>query len=248
MLPLIRSEFIKLATVRTNLLFLFATAAITALVVAMQAASAGGEFMGPLTEPATQQALFASGAEPVTLIAIVFGCLALSTEFRHHTIVATLLSHPNRGRVVAAKAVGAIISGALLAMVAIAVGTIGTVVILRFADAGVVLETVDLLRGFAGTIGAAALGSLLGMGIGGIVRNQALAVGATLLLLLAVEPLVASLAPSIGRWMPLSLGSAIASGRTVDDLSLTAALLVLAAYGIAAATMATIGLRRVDIT
>lgn len=246
MLAQIRSEFIKLATVRTSLLFLLATAALTTLVVMMQAGSAGSEFMGPLTDPGTQEALFTSGG-PVTLIAIVFGCLALTTEFRHHTVATTLLSDPHRGRVVAAKAIGAVVAGALLAVTALAVATIGTWLTLEVTGTELALSTDDLTRAFAGTIAAAAAGSLLGMGIGGIVRNQALAVGATLLLLLAVEPIIASFAPTVGRWMPSSLGTMLASGRAVEDVSLVAGLLALAAYGLLAAAIAAIGLRRADI-
>jgi ABC-2 type transport system permease protein len=247
MLAQIRSELLKLATVRTSLLFVLATAALTALVVVMQAVSAGGEFMGPLADAATQEALLGSG-EPVTLIAIVFGCLALTTEFRHHTIVTTLLADPLRSHVVAAKAVGAIAAGAVLALAAVLVALLGTWTVLQVTGTTFVADAGLLGRGVAGTVAAAALGSLLGMGIGGIVRNQALAVGATLLLLLAVEPLVGSLAPSIGRWMPSGLATVLASGQAVADPSLSTAALVLALYGIGAAAIAALALRRADIT
>jgi ABC-2 type transport system permease protein len=247
MLAQIRSELLKLATVRTSLLFVLATAALTALVVVMQAVSAGGEFMGPLSDAATQEALLGSG-EPVTLIAIVFGCLALTTEFRHHTIVTTLLSDPQRSRVVAAKAVGAIAAGTVLALAAVLVALLGTWMVLQVTGTTFVADAGLLGRGVAGTVAAAALGSLLGMGIGGIVRNQALAVGATLLLLLAVEPLVGSLAPSVGRWMPSGLATALASGQAAVEPSLSAAALVLALYGVGAAVIAAVALRRADIT
>jgi ABC-2 type transport system permease protein len=247
MLAQIRSELLKLATVRTSLLFVLATATLTALVLVMQAVSAGGEFMGPLADAATQEALLGSG-EPVTLIAIVFGCLALTTEFRHHTIVTTLLSDPLRSHVVAAKAVGAIVAGAVLALAAVLVALLGTWTVLQVTGTTFVADAGLLGRGVAGTVAAAALGSLLGMGIGGIVRNQALAVGATLLLLLAVEPLVGSLAPSIGRWMPSGLATVLASGQAVADPSLSTAALVLALYGIGAAAIAALALRRADIT
>jgi ABC-2 type transport system permease protein len=247
MLAQIRSELLKLTTVRTTMLFALATAGLTLLVLVLQAVSAGGELLGPLTEPATQLALLGSGG-PVTLIAIVFGCLALATEFRHHTIVTTLLSDPNRGRVVIAKAIGALAAGAALAITAVGVAVAGTWVALWMTGTGAVIDPAQLGRVVAGTIGAAAFGSLLGMGIGGIVRNQALAVGATLLALLALEPLVASLAPAVGRWLPSNLGTVLASGQAGAGVSPGAALLILAAYGIATATVATIGLRRADIT
>jgi ABC-2 type transport system permease protein len=247
MLAQIRSELLKLATVRTSLLFVLATTALTALVVVMQAVSAGGDLMGPLSDVATQEALLGSG-EPVTIIAIVFGCLALTTEFRHHTIVTTLLSDPLRSRVVAAKAIGALIAGATLALVAVVIALVGTWTVLQVTGTAFVADAGQLGRGVAGTVAAGALGSLLGMGIGGIVRNQALAVGATLLLLLAVEPLVGSLAPSVGPWMPSGLATLLASGQVTAEPSLAAAALILALYGLGAAAIAAIALRRADIT
>ncbi|HSK24567.1 MAG TPA: hypothetical protein VK906_15385 [Egicoccus sp.] len=246
MIAQIRAEMLKLATVRTSLLFVLATAALTALIVGMQAVTAGGEFMGPLDEPATQAALFASG-EPVTLIAIVFGCLALATEFRHQTIVTTLLADPHRGHVVAAKSAGALAGGVVLGAVGVLVAAAGTWVVLAVSGTELLVGAGLLGRAAAGTVAAAALGSLFGMGVGGVVRNQAMAVGATLLLLLAVEPLVGSLAPDLGRWLPSGLATVLASGQAAPGVGLAAAALVLALYGVATAAVAALLLRRADI-
>jgi ABC-2 type transport system permease protein len=246
MLAQLRAELLKLATVRTTLLFVLATGGLTALLVAIQGLGAGGEFLGPLDDPATQQALFGSG-EPVTLIAIVFGCLALTTEFRHHTIVTTLLADPHRGRVVAAKAFGALVGGVTLAATAIAVAGAGTWFVLLSTGTELVVGGQDVARGMAGTLAAGALGSLLGMGIGGVLRNQALAIGATLLLLLAVEPLVGSLVPEVGRWLPSGLATTLASGQP-GAVTVPAALAALASYGLVAAGLAAALTRRADIT
>jgi ABC-2 type transport system permease protein len=246
MLAQLRAELIKLATVRTTLLFVLATGALAALLVAIQGLGAGGEFLGPLDDPATQQALFGSG-EPVTLVAIVFGCLALTTEFRHHTIVTTLLADPHRGRVVVAKAVGAVVGGLTLAATAIAVAAVGTSIVLLATGTEVAVDADVVARGMGGTLAAAALGSLFGMGIGGVVRNQALAIGATLLLLLAVEPLVGTITPDVGRWLPSGLATTLASGQP-GEVTIPGALAALAAYGLVAAGLAAGLIRGADIT
>ena len=106
----IRAELLKLSTVRTTRTFLLATAGFVLLAVTFQAASAGGEFIAPLADPATQHTLLTSGGI-ATVIAVVFGALGISGEFRHRTVVPTLLVAPDRIRMVAAKAVSGIAGG-----------------------------------------------------------------------------------------------------------------------------------------
>jgi ABC-2 type transport system permease protein len=177
----------------------------------------------------------------------VFGCLALTTEFRHHTVVTTLLADPNRGRVVVAKAVGAVVGGLALAATAIAVAAVGARVVLLATGTEVVVGADVILRGMGGTLAAGALGSLFGMGIGGVVRNQALAIGATLLLLLAVEPLVGSIAPDVGRWLPSGLATTLATGQPAA-VTVPAAFAALGAYGLLTTGLAAGLIRRADIT
>jgi ABC-2 type transport system permease protein len=246
MLTQLRAELLKLATVRTTVLFVLASGGLAALLVVVQGVGAGSEFVGPLDDAATQRALFGSG-EVVTLIAIVFGCLALSTEFRHHTIVTTFLAEPHRGRVVIAKAVGALVGGLALGATAVVVAVVGTWAVLVLSGTELVVPAEVVARGVGGTLAASALGSLFGMGIGGIVRNQALAVGATLLLLLAVEPLVGSIAPGIGRWLPSGLATTLASGHA-GLVTVPAAVVALSAYGLVATALAVALIARADIT
>lgn len=245
MLTQLRAELLKLATVRTTQLFVLAAGVLAALLVVVQGFSAGSEFIAPLDDPATQQALFGS-AETVTLIAIVFGCLALTTEFRHHTIVTTLLAEPRRVRVVAAKAAGALVGGLALAAAAAVVATVGAWLFLTLSGTEIVVAGEVVARGVAGTLAAGALGSLFGMGVGGVVRNQALAVGATLLLLLAVEPVVGSISPDVGRWLPSGLAATLASGYA-GSVTIPAALAALATYGVVAVMLAAGLIRRADI-
>ena len=72
MLPQIRSELLKLTTIRTSLYFVLVTVLFVAGIVVIQAVTAGGEFSGPLGDPATQQSLFTTAAA-APLIAICSG-------------------------------------------------------------------------------------------------------------------------------------------------------------------------------
>lgn len=242
----IHAELLKLTTVRTTRTFLAATAGFVLLAVAFQAVSAGGEFLGPLEDPATQRALLTAGGV-ATLVAVVFGALGISGEFRHRTVVPTLLVAPDRVRMVAAKTVAGAVGGAAIGLAAVGAAAVGTAGALLFTGTPLEIEVGPVIAAEAGTIGAAALGTLLGLGIGGLARNQAMAVGAVLLLLLAVEPLVASIAPAVGPWMPSGLSTVIADPASARDPSVGAAVAAYAAYGIVVTTAAAVVLRRIDV-
>jgi len=243
----IHAELLKLTTVRTTRTFLIATAGFVLLAVAFQAASAGGEFLGPLQDPATQRSLLTSGSI-ATVVAVVFGALSISGEFRHRTVVPTLLVLPDRIRMVAAKAVAGAVGGAMLGVAAILAAGLGTTGALLFTGTGLEVELTPVVGAWLGTIGSAALGSILGLGIGGLARNQAMAVGAVLLLLLALEPLLASMAPSIAPWLPATLSTTIADPASATQPTATVATGLYAAYGTFLVAAAAMTLRRVDIS
>jgi len=247
MLSQLRGELLKLATVRTTWVFALGTSLLIVLVVTLQAATAGGELMGPLDDAATQSALFTSSTVS-PIIAIVFGTLGLATELRHHTIVSTLLVDASRVRVVAAKGVAALIAGAVLGAVAVLVAAVAAALALAVTSTAPTVAAADVAVAGLGTIAAASLGALFGLGVGGVLRNQALAVGVVLLVLLAVEPLAGSLLPAVATWLPSSLTTIVAEAGAGTDTSRWAAASALAGYGVVATAAAAVTLRRIDLT
>lgn len=243
----IRAELLKLVTVRTTTIFLAATAGFVLLAVGIQASAAGGEFLGPMDDPATQRALFTAGGV-ATIIAVVFGALSVSGEFRHRTIVPTLLVTPNRSTSVLAKAVSGVLGGAAIGLAAALAAAIGTAVALALTGTPLEVELGSLAGAWAGTVGASGIGGLVGLGIGGVARNQALAVGAVLLLLLAVEPLVGSLVPDLAVWMPGALSTTIAEPAGATDPAVGVAVAAYLAYGLVLTAASAVVLRRADIS
>lgn len=243
----IRSEIQKITSVRTTWVFLIATAGFVALMVGVQSATAGSEFLPPLDDPGTQLAVLQTGSI-APIIAIVFGCLAVTTELRHHTIVSTLLVEPDRGRMLAAKVVATALAGAVLAAVAVGLAVGGTLAVLALTSTPVVVANVEVAASAAGIIGGAALGAVFGLGVGGIVRNQALAVGTVLAVLLALEPLVGSLLPQVAAWMPSSLIALLGGAESPDQHAWWLLALALAGYAAVASIGAALTLRRADIT
>lgn len=243
----IQSELLKLTTVRTTWTFLMATAGFVLFAVTFQAVTAGGEFVAPLADPATQHTLLTAGGI-ATVVAVVFGALAISGEFRHRTVVPTLLVAPDRVRMVVAKAIAGAAGGAAIGVAAVTAAVLGTAAALLLTGTSLTVDAGPVLTAWVGTVGAAALGSLVGLGIGGLARNQALAVGGVLLLLLALEPLVASMVPDIAPWLPSSLSTAIADPSAAAEPATTTAVAVYAAYGAALTVAAAFVLRRTDVS
>src|SRR6266545_7524569 len=112
---------------------------------------------------------------PATMLAgaaLLLGILGMAGEFRHHTITQTFLTTPDRGRVVAAKLAAYSLTGIAVAVLTL---TVTMAVALPWLSAkGLAVSVLDgeLGRALAGTLLAAGLCGLLGVGVGALVRNQ----------------------------------------------------------------------------
>lgn len=246
MISQLRAELLKLRTTTTMLIYLAVTVALTAVVLIMTAVMAGQADFGPLTDASTQRSMItASGA--TTVIALFLGAITLSGEVRHKTIVPTLLVTPSRGRLVAAAGVAALLAGGVLGMAAAATSWVGTYAVLAATGTETALTTADVVGPTLGTVASAALSALLGLGIGGIARNQALAVAAVSVLIFVLDPLVGGLLPDLASWMPGRLTTTLAAGDVDGETSLLLAGTVVLGYGIATSLGAWASLRRADI-
>lgn len=243
----LHAEVLKLRSVRTTWLFLAVTAAVVALAVIAQAVTASGGDLPPVSDPETQLMLFQSASGLAPVIAVLLGTLGLATEVRHHTLASTFLAEPRRERVVAAKAVATFGLGAVLGLVAAGTAVIGSWLILLVTSTDLVADTGRILASVAGTMFAAALAALLGLGIGGIVRNQAAAIGTALVVMLAVEPLLGAFVPGFAAWLPSAIASRIAGAAPDADPSLAAAASLYGAYALAALVAAVAVVRRTDV-
>ena len=120
---LIRTELLKLRTMRTTYGLALLVVAHTALFAALEATRAGSK-VAPIS---TAQGLATvSTATGVTMIlAAILGVLLSSGEYRHTSASLTYLATPRRGRVLAAKAAAAALVGFLYGILAglVATGT-----------------------------------------------------------------------------------------------------------------------------
>jgi ABC-2 type transport system permease protein len=156
------------------------------------------------------------------IIALILGILMVTWEYRHNTIAGTFMVEPRRERVVAAKSAAALVTGAVLAVVAIALALTVSYAWIG-GDPGVSFD----VWGHAARIAAgAALWGAIGVGVGAIVRGQALAIVLSLIWLLIAEPLVTGLYDQVGRYLP---------GQVLDQLQGTGGHDTHAATGVAVA-------------
>lgn len=192
--------------------------------------------------------VFGAAAGGTALLAVL-GILGVTNEFRHGTIVSTLLVTPDRGRVVQAKL-------ATYALAGIAFAVVGCVVTLAIAvpwlsakDVDFSLVGSDVVVPLAGAVLAFALYGMLGVGVGTLIHNQVAAIVITLVWMMIIEGLIVALLPSVGRWLPGgALASVIGTANTRGDyLPMWAGALLLAGYVVLLAVVGTILTTRRDI-
>jgi ABC-2 type transport system permease protein len=243
---LLRAELIKLRTTRTF-------SAIAAVAVGTSVLIAA--LVAMLTEPTKQSVLYdVFASDTSSFFILVLAVIGISGEWRHRTITSSLLAAPDRRRFLAAKAIAFATAGLVLSLlIALAVAVAGAAILsLR----GLPLPELGALAAQAGRFAllAAMLGAF-GVAIGALVRNQIVAVVTLLVVMFVVEPVVLSLAPSVGRLGPLGALSVAAAGIPADQSGLgevtlvatgPAVLLLLAWIGAAFAAATTL-LRRRDL-
>ena len=139
-----------------------------------------------LTEPTRNSVLVdVFQSDTSGLFILILAIVGIAGEWRHRTITSSLLAEPDRLRFLAAKTLAFAVAGAALSVViSIAVAAVGFVVLeirgLPTPDAG------DLIDLYARNVLVAALGGVFGIGIGALVRNQAIAIVGVLLVAFAI--------------------------------------------------------------
>jgi ABC-2 type transport system permease protein len=193
--PLLQAEPIKLRTTRTFAALVGVAVGISVLLTGLVAA---------LTEPTRNSVLVdVFQSDTSGLFIAILASSGITGEWRHRTITSSLLAAPDRLRFLAAKTLAFAVAGVALSVaISIAVAIVGFAVLeirgLPTPDAG------DLLDLDARNALVAALGGAFGVGIGALVRNQAIAIVGILLVAFAIEPALVALVPAVARYAPVS--------------------------------------------
>jgi ABC-2 type transport system permease protein len=231
MSALLQAELLKLRTTRTFLALVAASLALSLLVVVLVALIADN-----FTEDDVRD-LFT--ADFTGLFIILLGVIGMAGEWRHRTITSTILAAPDRIRLLAAKMLAYAAAGALLSLiVTLTIMVVGTTILsARGQETAVFADLLDVL--WRNLVVAALVGAL-GVGIGGVLRNQVVAIVGVLFVGFVFEPTLIGLAPDYGRFGPTQgapggIIQAAGFGGDDDDFLLAPGIAVLVMLGWVAA-------------
>jgi ABC-2 type transport system permease protein len=223
----LHAELLKLRTTRTFLALVAVTALTSVAIVTL---------ICLLTEPTRASVVTdVYTADTTSLFILVLAIVGITGEWRHRTIAGALLAAPDRVRFLAAKTIAYVAAGLLLSLAVSACVALIATGLLTFRDLplpGLGDVVVQIARNMA----VAAVFGALGVALGGLVRNQVVAIVGALVCLFALEPAVMALAPHVGRYGPFdALPGAIQHLRP-EDIGLAAGTTTVA-VGLAALLM-----------
>ena len=225
---LLKAELIKVRTTRT-----FAALVLVAVGTSLLITS----LIASLSTPAQDEVLgdvFQSDTS--SLFIMILAIVGITGEWRHRTITSSLLAAPDRLRFLAAKTIAFAVAGvALSLLISVAVSAAGLAILearsLPTPEAGELIEQIGRNAATAALLGA------FGVGVGSLIRNQAVAVVGILILTLLIEPTLAAVAPKVERFGPTDgLASAVANADSEtagfsEDKVLSPGLAVIALLG-----------------
>jgi ABC-2 type transport system permease protein len=263
MIPVLRSEWLKLRTTTIPWLLTGIALLITGLSILAYFLNHGGQGpnhtggFGPPTPniPHTVQQLRDLVGRGVGgyIFALLLGALVITVEFRHKTVTTSFLTTPHRTRFVLGKILIAAITGAVLAVIVLAVTVIGAGIVLS-AQGGSFSAMADQIGAVApGMILVYALFAVLGVGVGSLLTNQVAAIIVCLGWFLIVETIIEAIWSNTTRWLPSGAASAAASvsagrGQNVGLFTWWQGSILILLYGVAFAALGSFLLTRRDIT
>lgn len=191
----LRSEWIKVTTVRTD-----KTIVAAAAVVGLLTSGATAVF---LEDRVLNAAQVATGATALTaVLAAIAGILLFSAEAQHGTLAGALTAQPARWPVVAGKTVVAAGLGLALGVVGLLAGFAGAI-----AGGLEVGDTSGLPSAVLWTLLYTCGSAVLGLGVGMVVRHSAGAISGLLVWWLVVEGFIVQFAPGEVVWfVPFDTG------------------------------------------
>jgi ABC-type transport system involved in multi-copper enzyme maturation permease subunit len=241
----IASEFRKLATTRSATWLL----AGLLVVVGIGAASVLGadEMTTDINAPLERQPFLLFPLTVTTVFTMILGIRSFTDEFRHGSIVPTLLASPRRRRVLGAKLVAVATAAVVYALaafgVALAVGAVG----LAGKGAEVTWST-SVLASMAGNlVMASVLWAAIGVGVGLAVRHQVAAIVGALLWGMVGERALAAVIPDLARYLPGAAGSAIVGVDAANLLTPGIAVAVLVGWAALATAVGDRFMQRRDV-
>lgn len=242
-MTVLRAEVLKLRTTRTVLWLLLAMVGLVVLAVTLHGL---GLALDDVSRHPTQIRIFIAGQNLGSVFAALAGAAAVTSEFRYGTIRPTFVAAPHRSTVVLGKAGASAVVGFAFGLVATITAAALTLGLLHMRDVTVLLGHDDLLHGILGGAADGALWAVLGLGIGGLIRNQVGAIIGIFIWVQVIENLLIDSAPKVSSYLPGALAQAVAGSRR-GNLDTAPALSLLALYAAAVLTACVARIQRTDV-
>jgi ABC-2 type transport system permease protein len=208
-----RAELLKIRSTRTTLGLLLGMIGLLLLFVLLAGLLTKAR---DLTSTQDQLGLLSTGSLAGVFSALA-GIMLVTSEYRFGTMRPTFLFTPRRARVLGSKVVAGLLAG-------FAFGVVGEGLVLGVGYAilngrGIpnALGGSDITVLVIGTLAGVALWGAIGVGVGGIVRNQIGAVVGLLAWGFVAENLLFAFVPSVGRLGPVHAQDAM-TGLTAEHL------------------------------
>ncbi|HZE65581.1 MAG TPA: hypothetical protein VE081_03060 [Sporichthyaceae bacterium] len=202
----LRHEWIRLRSLRTTWLLLFAALASNGLIALAVTTDMHNGTRSPADPENIVSVLTgASGVAPASITALlagVLGALAGGQDYRHRTIQATFLAVPRRGVLFSAKL--AVISMWAVLFAGLSFGTSYAVAVGRLGESwgSASLSDASVHRPLLGYLALTVLTAWLGAGLAGVFRRVSAAAFALIALPLLIEPgIIWLLRRHTGSWV-----------------------------------------------
>lgn len=251
MTGLVRAELRKITSTRLwwalligALVFTGLQSLVTALFSGAEAGAGQPSMPGLETDEAIRSVYPLAMFTGTYMFALVLGITGMTGEYRYQTITSTFLVSPRRHRVVLAKILAHAGVGVIYAVLGLVTVLVVGGATMTARGYGLGLDADRLWVTMALAVAAVAIWTVLGIGIGTLVRNQVAAIVLAILFTFLVEPLLTfALAAAdldwLVKWLPSNASSALmAPGEAIlDYLDWWVGGLVLLAYGLVLAAL-----------
>jgi ABC-2 type transport system permease protein len=195
-------------------------AALPAVVALLQ--SRAGVVSSPFTDPGIIRSIYHGGNVLSRILAMVVGIVAIGSEYRYGTLASSYLATPSRIRMLLGKSGALLIFGLIYGITSMAAGMLVAVPFVLANNGSFLLDRPETWRSIILGVCSIALWTLIGMGLGILIKNMVVALVVGVLLGFLVEPVV-SVVFFLKRWDQLL--NLMPSGATNAMLEITSPVL-----------------------
>ncbi|HWC26703.1 MAG TPA: ABC transporter permease [Solirubrobacteraceae bacterium] len=240
-MKVLRSEWLKLVSVRTTWGLLGAMLLIEGLAASLVAGLGDADDLRK-----GEVATFIIGSHLAIVFMFTLGALLSTNEFRHGTANTTFVVTPRRERVIAAKLAVALAVGIVGALLYIAVNAGLGLSILSSRE--IAIDADEAVNGYVGMGVGLVLACLFGVALGALLRNQILTIVVGMVLFLLAGTVALFIGTGVGKYFPGEALLALQGTPGVELLSQTEGGLLLAGYCVALGVAGMVATARREIT